>query len=283
MSAEELDSSSAGPDSSGGAADGGTPGGAAQLDGALESTNLTTVPRGGASNTEDFLSGEDPFDTAMDGAGLIGELFAAADPGRAGPMAKYMRDQFPFLGVPASERKPIQRPHFALARKDPHADWAFVAQCWALPHREFQYVACDYLHAVRKLLGTDDLPRIKALASSKQWWDSIDALQKTVGAICAKSEQAREQVLEWANDGDFWIRRLAILHQLGQKESTDTDVLRRILLANLGSDEFFINKAIGWALREYSKTNPDWVADFIVENHPRMDTLSLREGSKYLP
>ena len=214
---------------------------------------------------------------------LIGEMLAAANPENAGPMAKYMRGQFSFLGVPASVRKPIQRPYFAVARKDPHADWAFVAQCWTLPQREFQYVACDYLHAVRKHLGPDDLARIKSLASSKQWWDSIDTLSKTVGAIAASSPAAREAVIEWAGDADFWIRRLAIIHQLGQKEATDTGALARILTANLGSEEFFINKAIGWALREYSKTSPEWVARFIAEFGERMDALSLREGSKYLP
>ena len=77
---------------------------------------------------------EDPFDTHMDGARLIGELFAAANPANAQPMAKYMRDQFPFLGIPGTVRKPIERPYLAVARKDPHPDWAFIAQCWALPH-----------------------------------------------------------------------------------------------------------------------------------------------------
>lgn len=227
----------------------------------------------------------DPFDTAMDGAGLIGDVMAAADSGEAAPMAKYMRDQFPFLGIPASVRQPIQRPYFAVARRDPHADWGFVAQCWALPHREFQYVACDYLFAVRGLLGVDDLPRIKALSSSKQWWDTIDSLTKTVGAIVASEcepDAAAKQVLGWARDEDFWIRRLAILHQLGQKHATDTDSLTEVLAANLGSDEFFINKAIGWALRDYSKTDPEWVRRFIDEHRGGLAALSLREASKYL-
>ncbi len=226
---------------------------------------------------------EDPFDTHMDGARLIGELFAAANPANAQPMAKYMRDQFPFLGIPGTVRKPIERPYLAVARKDPHPDWAFIAQCWALPQREFQYLACDYLYAVRTKLTVDDLPRIKALASSKQWWDSIDALQKTVGVIAAASPQARAIIVEWGRDSDFWIRRLAIIHQLGRKEATDIAALREILVENLGSAEFFINKAIGWALRDFSKTNPQWVAEFIAEHGDGLAPLSVREGSKYLP
>lgn len=255
-----------------------------------EDEPAAVVSAGSAAETQaasgaggNLLEGEDPFDTAMDGASLIAELFAAANPEKAGPMATYMRDQFPFLGVPSSARKPIQRPFFAVARKDPHADWAFVAQCWALPQREFQYVACDYLYAVRKRLGAQDLPRIKSLASAKQWWDSIDALQKTVGAIASQSVPARDLMIEWAADADFWIRRLAITHQLGRKASTDTDLLKTILVANLGSKEFFINKAIGWALRDFSKTNPQWVAGFVAEYGSQMAGLSLREGSKYLP
>lgn len=225
---------------------------------------------------------EDPFDTQMDGARLIGELFAAADSTNAEPMAKYMRGQFPFLGLPGTLRKPIERPYLAVARKDTHPDWGFVAQCWALPQREFQYVACDYLYAVRKKLTVEDLPRIKALAASKQWWDSIDALQKTVGVIAAASPEAREIVVEWGNDSDFWIRRLAIIHQLGRKDATDMEALHKILVANLGSDEFFINKAIGWALRDFSKANPAWVSEFIAEHRDGLAPLSVREGSKYL-
>ena len=281
------------------------------LDGESPDTTVDT------SGTE-----SEPFDTAMDGAGLIGELARAANPEKSGPMAAYMRDQFPFLGVPASVRQPIQRPYFAVARKDPHADWGFVAQCWALPQREFQYLACDYLYAVRRRLGDEDLPRIKALASSKQWWDTIDSLTKTAGAIVAAQPRATNHsrggapvalaskkitggsaetvrggeyptsrgenpalvhLLEWSRDGDFWIRRLAILHQLGRKAATDTASLEAILTANLGSGEFFINKAIGWALRDYSKTDPDWVSQFIARYRNQMNALSIREGSKYIP
>lgn len=226
---------------------------------------------------------EDPFDTHMDGARLIGELFTAANPAKAEPMAKYMRDQFSFLGLPGTVRKPIERPYLAVARSDPHPEWAFVAQCWALPQREFQYVACDYLYAMRMTLTIDDLPRIKALGSAKQWWDSIDSLRRTVGVIAAASPQARGIVVGWGEDDDFWIRRLSIIHQLGCKDATDIHALREILTANLGSDEFFINKAIGWALRDFSKANPVWVDEFIAEHRDGLAALSVREGSKYLP
>ena len=87
---------------------------------------------------------------------------------------------------------------------------------------------------------------------------------------------------EWSLDQDFWMRRLAIEHQLGFKEKTNTDILSLFILRNTGSQEFFINKAIGWALRGYSKYNKVWVKDFISNHYDELSTLSIREGSKYL-
>ena len=89
-------------------------------------------------------------------------------------------------------------------------------------------------------------------------------------------------MLQWSVDPDFWVRRIAIDHQLGRKEQTDTQLLEKILLNNLGSTEFFINKAIGWSLREYFKTNPEWVRDFLKAHRTRMNPLSIREASKYI-
>ena len=89
-------------------------------------------------------------------------------------------------------------------------------------------------------------------------------------------------MLQWSLDENIWLRRIAIDHQLSRKEKTDTEMLEKILENNLGSDEFFINKAVGWALREYSKTNPQWVRAFIKKNKEKMASLSVREASKYL-
>ena len=89
-------------------------------------------------------------------------------------------------------------------------------------------------------------------------------------------------MLEWSRDEDFWLRRIAIEHQLLQKEETDVQLLEQILINNLNQTEFFINKAIGWALRDYSKTNPDWVLEFIEKYKDKLSKLSIKEGSKYL-
>jgi 3-methyladenine DNA glycosylase AlkD len=89
-------------------------------------------------------------------------------------------------------------------------------------------------------------------------------------------------MLIWSTDQDFWIRRVAIDHQIGRKDKTNEELLETILINNFGSHEFFINKAIGWSLREYSKTNPRWVKDFIESHRSQMAPLSIREASKYI-
>jgi 3-methyladenine DNA glycosylase AlkD len=118
---------------------------------------------------------------------------------------------------------------------------------------------------------------------NKQWWDMIDGLDRIIGSIAFTDDRVNELMLKWSKDSDFWVRRVAIDHQIGRKDKTDTKLLETILVNNFGSNEFFINKAIGWSLREYSKTNAEWVAKFIEKYRSRMAPLSIREGSKYIP
>nr|WP_201774832.1 DNA alkylation repair protein [Corynebacterium testudinoris] len=194
-----------------------------------------------------------------------------ADPVRAAAMSAYMRERFAFLGVPAPARRAAVKE--VLRGRRQAVDWDLVDDCWARPEREFQYVACDHLKVVP--LGPDDVGRLKGLVTTKSWWDTVDALATTVGRAATA-----DHMLEWARDEDFWVRRVAIQHQLGRREATDTALLDEILTANLGSREFFINKSLGWALRDYSKTNPDWVRGFLARHE--VSALTRREASKYL-
>lgn len=89
-------------------------------------------------------------------------------------------------------------------------------------------------------------------------------------------------MLKWSQDEDIWLRRLAIDHQNSRKDLTNPELLEKIIVNNFGTDEFFINKAIGWSLRDYSKVNPNWVRSFINKFEKRMDKLSIKEASKYL-
>ena len=113
-------------------------------------------------------------------------------------------------------------------------------------------------------------------ATSKSWWDTVDSLDRTVGDVIRRFPDARPTILEWARDENVWVRRIAIDHQLLRKGDTDTELLADILQANFGSGEFFIDKAIGWALRDYSKTSPEWVRGFIEDHRGRMSALSIR-------
>lgn len=132
------------------------------------------------------------------------------------------------------------------------------------------------------MLTFEDIPAIRKFIDRKQWWDTIDSLDQVIGKIGLRDERVDALMLEWSTDEDFWVRRIAIDHQLLRKDKTNTVLLEKIIVNNLGSDEFFINKAIGWSLRDYSKTNPEWVRNFIERYRNRMDKLSIREAGKYI-
>ena len=212
---------------------------------------------------------------------LVKELKALANPDDAVAMKAYMKNKFEFLGVKTSARRKLAKTFFK-QQTDSVIDWDFINESWDNPYRELQYAALDYLEIRKKLLTPSDLLRLKKLAQTKSWWDTIDFLDRLVGTIIARFPETKEIILAWSRDEDIWLRRLAIDHQLMRKEETDTELLEKILVNNLGQTEFFINKAIGWALRDYSKTNPDWVKDFIERYQVEMAALSIREGSKYL-
>ena len=217
----------------------------------------------------------------MDVEGLRKELKAVAIPNDAVAMKAYMKNKFEFLGVKTPARRKLVKAFFK-QQTDSVIDWNFINEAWNNPYRELQYVALDYLEIRKKLLAPSDLPRLKKLAQTKSWWDTVDFLDRLVGSIIARFPETKATILSWSCDEDIWLRRLAIDHQLLRKEETDTELLEKILVNNLGQTEFVINKAIGWALRDYSKTNPNWVKDFIERHRAEMAALSIREGSKYL-
>ena len=212
---------------------------------------------------------------------LVKELKAVAHPDDAVAMKAYMKNKFEFLGVKTPARRKLAKAFFK-QQTDSVIDWDFINESWSNPYRELQYAVLDYLESRKKLLIPSDLSHLKKLAQTKSWWDTIDFLDRLVGSIIARFPETKEIILAWSRDEDIWLRRLAIDHQLLRKEETDTELLEKILVNNLGQTEFFINKAIGWALRDYSKTNPDWVREFIERHQIEMAGLSIREGSKYL-
>ncbi|MDD4492935.1 MAG: DNA alkylation repair protein [Eubacteriales bacterium] len=208
-------------------------------------------------------------------------FYANADPAQAMPMAAYMKNICPFLGIPKPKRATLSRKFLKQCKKATTVDWAFVNKCWSL-EREFQYLALEYLRIVAHLLTADDVLKLRELAVTKSWWDTVDCLDRIVGGIALRNPAVNDTLLQWSTDENFWLRRLAIDHQLQRKERTDAALLEKILVNNLRQKEFFINKAIGWSLREYSKTNPGWVRAFIERHKDGLSTLSVREASKYI-
>ena len=197
-------------------------------------------------------------------------------------MSRYMQDKFRFLGIRGATRTEIYKKYFPDARKTKTIDWDFVESCWNKEEREFQYVVVYYLKAMQKFLKREDISRLKYLIVTKSWWDTVDLLAKVVGSLVIRIEGYDQIMLEWSKDSNIWLKRVAILYQLSLKEKVDKQVLERILVNNLGDSEFFINKAVGWALRDYSKYNPEWVREFIKKNKENMANLSIREASKYI-
>lgn len=199
------------------------------------------------------------------------------------PMKKYMKDHFPFLGIKSPVRREILNKFLKeseMLKKPFQPD--FVLALWEKDEREYQYAALDYTEKSLKKLEKKHLPLIVMLITTKSWWDTVDLLaSKSVGKIAkAYPEVISETIEGWAYGDELWLQRSAILFQLKYKKETDEARLYRYIKQNADSKEFFIQKAIGWALREYSKTNPASVKRFIEEND--LPKLSIREGSKYL-
>lgn len=212
--------------------------------------------------------------------------------------AAYLRHQFEFIGLKTPERRLLAKDFLKEKKADKQIDWKLVFEFWNLPEREFQYLALDYLHQMKKWLIFDDLEKIKKLTVSKSWWDTVDALDELVGQLLLTGrkqatendstayEQVKTLVKEWAQAENFWLRRIAIDCQLSFKNQTDLELLsyniEKNLLGSSFADEFFITKAIGWALRDLAKTNSAWVIKFIEEHENKMAKLSIREASKHL-
>lgn len=218
----------------------------------------------------------------MDAAQLFQLFEENRNEERARQMSAYMRNLFPFLGIQTPKRRELSREFLKEARKKQAVDWEFVKLCWAKEEREYQYLALDYLKRMEKWLTARDTVKLKELALDKSWWDTVDVIDKLIGNIALNHPKINEKLLEWSVADNIWLRRIAINHQRGRKEKTDTQLLEKVIVNNLGQTEFFIQKAIGWALREYSKTDPEWVRRFIKKHEGKMAPLSIREASKYL-
>ena len=204
------------------------------------------------------------------------------NPLNAAPMKKYMREQFEYLGIKSPQVTALLREFIKANGLPPFESLDLIShELWSLPQREFQYIAMNLISKYEKKLEPEFIDTLEYLITTKSWWDTVDLLAgHPVGAMFKKYPKVKEKYLKkWRKSENMWLRRTTLLFQLGYKKETDFDLLCEIIQENLGSDEFFINKAIGWALRQYAWTNPATVKKFVKaakELHP----LSRREALK---
>ncbi len=196
-----------------------------------------------------------------------------------------MKSALPFLGVSVPEVRRLTR---AVAQRYPFPDRAVlesaVRTLWdGATHREERYAAtalCD-TRSARALRAPVLLPLYRDLVVAGAWWDHVDELAHRVGELRAGwPDEVTPELRRWAVADDIWLRRVAIICQLGAKGGTDLDLLRTAIEANAAEDDFFLRKAIGWALRDYARTDPDWVRRFVAGH--QLSPLSRREALKHL-
>ena len=221
-------------------------------------------------------------------ATLRGRFTAVAEPERAPAMQAYMKSAMPYLGVSAVPRRTVCKEVFAGLSWKPSADWqADVLALWrGARFREERYAALELtgLRAVRTFQRIDALPMYEEMIVTGAWWDYVDTIagERLLTLLRSDPVEMRAAMLAWLVGEDMWKRRSAILCQLGAKGETDTDLLTACMAPSLASREFFLRKAIGWALRQYARTDADWVRNYVTAHESELSGLSKREALKHI-
>jgi 3-methyladenine DNA glycosylase AlkD len=212
-------------------------------------------------------------------------LIQGADPTKAGSMAAYMRTEMPFYGVSSQERKAISK---LLIREFPARSRTeyvrAVRTLWHGESREEKYLAVAYARLSPRYVTLSSIPIYKTMITQGAWWDFVDEIAAhLVGSVLLRQRVRLTPTMEsWTTSNDMWLRRTSIICQLRHKAGTDTALLDTACTRNLESSEFFVRKAIGWALREYAKTDPSWVIAYVERHRDEMSGLTHREAVKHL-
>lgn len=204
---------------------------------------------------------------------------------KAASMKAYMKNRYEFLGVTAPERKLIFRELWAQYKNELITNWAEIVDLlWKDKYRESKYVAMEIIRKVEKQLDLRDLPFIERLITDKSWWDTVDFLAShAVGQILLKHPTKAPQIAHGYMDGDnMWLQRTSMIFQLFYKDRSNAKLMTDLIDKTIGSKEFFINKASGWALRQYARTDPEFVREYLYMKDDQLSNLTKREASKYL-
>lgn len=214
---------------------------------------------------------------------LVKEFRQNANPENAEPMAKYMKNLFPYLGIKTPERREITKKFFKEYGLPEITELEeIIRDLWELPEREFQYFAIGLLVKFKDKVDKNIIELYEYLITTKSWWDSVDGIASwLVGSLFQRLPEMIEiYAPKWIKSGNMWLQRTVILFQLNYKDKTDEMLLGMSIMSVADSKEFFIQKAIGWALREYSKTDAQAVINFVENN--KLAPLSKREALKWL-
>lgn len=220
-------------------------------------------------------------------------LESAADPVQAPQMSKYMRHRFEYLGLKTPVRRKLASAIIRELASDPDITVAMevVDDLWAQPEREFQYVGVDLVAKMKDRFTAEHFHWLAGLVVKKSWWDTVDALAVVIGHVALDRPTLWEQIELWSHDtglidtdseSAMWLARCSILQQMRYRERTDEDVLFERCTRRSADSDFFIRKAIGWALREYAKTEPNSVWRYVEDHRRQLSNLSVREATKHL-
>lgn len=212
-------------------------------------------------------------------------LAERANPEKADGMQAYMKTDMPFYGVQKPGRTQIMRHLKKEFAPESHDEYLSLATAlWELPHREEKYLAQEAAVTFGEFIVPDSLSLYQRFITEGAWWDFVDETSTHMirELILDFSEEVWPVVDRWNGSEDMWLRRTSIICQIGAKERTDADRLFRFCESRMHEKEFFIRKAIGWALREYAKTDATAVARFATANREGMSRLSFREATKHI-
>jgi 3-methyladenine DNA glycosylase AlkD len=213
------------------------------------------------------------------------QLAERADEAKATKMADYMKTDMPFYGVQAKPRDEVVwavKKEIDLEDRDDYE--RLVRALWRQPHREEKYIAIRLARRFTKYITLESMPLYEQLVREGGWWDFVDEIAgHLVGRVLDDNPEETWPILDdWIADDDLWIRRTAVLAQKRRKERTDPDKLFDYCLKLADEEEFFIRKAVGWALREYAYVDPEAVRAFVDEHEARLSNLTVREATKRL-
>jgi 3-methyladenine DNA glycosylase AlkD len=207
-------------------------------------------------------------------------LTPLADPERAQQMSNYMRGKFEYLGIATPVRRAAVLPVIRAFKPADALDLLEASRSlWSMPEREYQYAGLDLLDCHQKILTTRDLASLLKLVEDKSWWDTVDSLAGIIGRIVRQEKQAGQRLMDRCIKAkNLWVRRVAMLHQLGWRGETDTARLFGYAERLAPETDFFIRKAIGWALRDYAKHDRATVEEFVRKGKDRLSPLTCREA-----